>query len=116
MEQNEVGSQSSIKEQSELEKYKKNLHSNDCYLLYRITTILWIFLYLPITNKLLFLDLVVAYKKLTIEKNALEETLKASTNNDKDDVSETDTSEVLLRYYNINFMISFCIFFFFLPV
>lgn len=39
-------------------------------------------------------DLVVAYKKLTLEKNALEETLKASSNYDKDDASETDTSEV----------------------
>jgi len=38
--------------------------------------------------------LVVAYKKLTLEKNALEETLKISSNFDKDDVSETDTSEV----------------------
>jgi len=43
----------------------------------------------------IFLDLVVAYKKLTLEKNALEETLKASSNYDKDDdVSETDISEV----------------------
>jgi len=42
----------------------------------------------------MFLDLVVAYKKLTIEKNILEETLKASSNYDKDDVSETDNSEV----------------------
>lgn len=44
------------------------------------------------------LDLVVAYKKLTLEKNALEETLKASSNYDKDDVSETDTSEVQHLY------------------
>jgi len=29
MEQTEIDSQSTIKEQSELEKYKKNLHSND---------------------------------------------------------------------------------------
>lgn len=43
----------------------------------------------------MFLDLVVAYKKLSIEKNILEETLKASSNYDKDDVSETDNSEVL---------------------
>lgn len=42
----------------------------------------------------LVVDLVVAYKKLTLEKNALEETLKASSNYDKDDVSETDASEV----------------------
>lgn len=41
-----------------------------------------------------FLDLVVAYKKLTLEKNVLEETLKASSNYDKDDLSETDVSEV----------------------
>lgn len=40
------------------------------------------------------LDLVVAYKKLTLEKNALEETLKVSSNYEKDDASETDTSEV----------------------
>lgn len=38
--------------------------------------------------------MVVAYKKLTLEKNALEDTLKASSNYDKDDVSETDASEV----------------------
>lgn len=42
----------------------------------------------------LVLDLVVAYKKLTLEKNALEDTLKASSSYDKDDVSETDASEV----------------------
>jgi len=65
MEQKEKNSQSSIKEQSELEKYKKNLH-----------------------------NLVVAYKKLTLEKKALEDTLKASTNYDREDASETDTSEV----------------------
>lgn len=41
-----------------------------------------------------FLDLVVAYKKLTLEKKALEDTLKASSNYDKEDASETDTSEV----------------------
>ncbi|XP_060838331.1 GRIP and coiled-coil domain-containing protein 1 isoform X2 [Rhopalosiphum padi] len=65
MEQKENNSQSSIKEQSELEKYKKNLH-----------------------------NLVVAYKKLTLEKKALEDTLKASSNYDREDASETDTSEV----------------------
>ncbi|KAF0767559.1 GRIP and coiled-coil domain-containing protein 1 isoform X1 [Aphis craccivora] len=57
--------QSSIKEQSELEKYKKNLH-----------------------------NLVVAYKKLTLEKKALEDTLRVSSNYDREDASETDTSEV----------------------
>ncbi|XP_050428694.1 GRIP and coiled-coil domain-containing protein 1 isoform X1 [Adelges cooleyi] len=56
---------SSTNEQSELEKYKKNLH-----------------------------NLVVAYKKLTLEKNALEETLKTSAKFDRDDASETDTSEI----------------------
>ncbi|XP_025208824.1 GRIP and coiled-coil domain-containing protein 1 [Melanaphis sacchari] len=65
MEQKENNSQSSIKEQSELEKYKKNLH-----------------------------NLVVAYKKLTLEKKTLEDTLKASSNYDREDASETDTSEV----------------------
>ncbi|KAL5232968.1 hypothetical protein ACI65C_000378 [Semiaphis heraclei] len=65
MEQKENKSQSSTNEQSELEKYKKNLH-----------------------------NLVVAYKKLTLEKKALEDTLKASSNYDKEDASETDTSEV----------------------
>lgn len=43
---------------------------------------------------LFLLDLVVAYKKLTLEKKALEDTLKASSNYDKEDASETDTSEV----------------------
>lgn len=42
---------------------------------------------------IIFLDLVVAYKKLTLEKNALEETLKTSLNYEKDDLSET-ASEV----------------------
>ncbi|KAL4148370.1 hypothetical protein QTP88_002632 [Uroleucon formosanum] len=65
MDQKENNSQSLINEQSELEKYKKNLH-----------------------------NLVVAYKKLTLEKKALEDTLKASSNFDKEDASETDTSEV----------------------
>ncbi|CAH1715855.1 GRIP and coiled-coil domain-containing protein 1 isoform X1 [Aphis gossypii] len=63
--ENTEHSQSSIKEQSELEKYKKNLH-----------------------------NLVVAYKKLTLEKKALEDTLRVSSNYDREDASETDTSEV----------------------
>lgn len=42
---------------------------------------------------IIFIDLVVAYKKLTLEKNALEETLKTSLNYEKDDLSET-ASEV----------------------
>lgn len=88
MEQTESDNQLSSKEQSELEKYKKNLHSN--YLKYIFTC--FFIKYFDINKK--FLDLVVAYKKLTLEKNALEETLKASSNYDKDDVSETDTSEV----------------------
>ncbi|VVC27945.1 Hypothetical protein CINCED_3A025383 [Cinara cedri] len=63
MEEKETDSQSSrtvSPEQTELEKYKKNLH-----------------------------NLVVAYKKLTLEKNALEETLRTSLNYEKDDFSET---------------------------
>jgi len=38
--------------------------------------------------------LVVAYKKLTLEKKALEDTLRVSSNYDREDASETDTSEV----------------------
>ncbi|XP_050534331.1 GRIP and coiled-coil domain-containing protein 1 [Daktulosphaira vitifoliae] len=58
--------QTPINEESELEKYKKNLH-----------------------------NLVVAYKKLTLEKNALEATLKTSVRLDiQDDTSETDVSEI----------------------
>jgi len=90
MDQKENNSQSSINEQSELEKYKKNLHSKDFQIF---------FTFLCGTNILIYLctfllDLVVAYKKLTLEKKALEDTLKASSNYDKEDASETDTSEV----------------------
>lgn len=88
MEQKEPENHSSVKEQSELEKYKKNLHSN--IICYQI----WLEKNKFYYNNICFIDLVVAYKKLTLEKNALEETLKASSNYDKDDVSETDTSEV----------------------
>lgn len=54
-----------------------------------------------------FLDLVVAYKKLTLEKNVLEETLKASSNYDKDDLSETDVSEVQTLIFIVLFLIFF---------
>jgi len=98
MEQSETDSQLSMKEKNELEKYKKNLHSN--IFLYDLLNTYVLILY--------FLDLVVAYKKLTLEKNALEETLKASSNYDKDDISETDNSEVqqfILHYSLLHFYI-----------
>lgn len=85
MEQLETDNELSTKEKNELEKYKKNLHSN-IYIFYTIYIHVLILIYL--------LDLVVAYKKLTLEKNILEETLKASSSYEKDDVSETDNSEV----------------------
>lgn len=54
---------------------------------------LFILLDKNVNNGIIFLDLVVAYKKLTLEKNTLEETLKTSLNYEKDDLSET-ASEV----------------------
>lgn len=93
------------KEQSELEKYKKNMHSNNFLILCTFYTI--IYFNINVLCFLFTLDLVVAYKKLTLEKNALEETLKASSNYDKDDVSETDTSEVqkcLIEFVYITFL------------
>jgi len=61
------------------------------------------FKYFNIIVYCFFLDLVVAYKKLTLEKKALEDTLKASSNYDREDASETDTSEVkkLLIFTNV---------------
>lgn len=52
-----------------------------------------------------FIDLVVAYKKLKLEKNVLEETLKASSGYEKDDISETDASEVQKYFILLTFSV-----------
>lgn len=48
--------------------------------------------------------MVVAYKKLTLEKNALEETLKTSLNYEKDDLSETASEVQKFNSYLIIFV------------